>query len=413
MDRRFLTVLLLGFSSGLPLALTGGTLQAWMTDAKTDLTTIGIFSLVGLPYSFKFLWAPLLDRFNMPLLANLGRRRSWMLTWQFLLVAAIAWMGFCNPSTQAPLLATAALCVVFLSASQDITIDAYRTEVLDDKSRGRGSSLSVLGYRLAMIVSGALALRLADTGTSWQNVYLLMAACMGVGIATSFFTKEPEITAPPPRSLEEAVLAPLGNFFRRKGAIEVVLFVFLYKLDVVLATGLLTPFLMKIGYTKTQIGDVTKVFGLIATILGTLSGGFILDKIGLKRALWLFGILQGLATLSLLAIAITGSTDIWMLTTAIGLENFLSGMGNAAYAAFLMRLCDKRFTATQFALLSSIMAATRTAATSVTGVLADNLGWVNYFIVAMLSAIPGLLMLLRYDSWDAPSDAGEKENKAS
>jgi PAT family beta-lactamase induction signal transducer AmpG len=397
-SRRIFFVLLLGFSSGIPLALTGSTLQAWMASEGVDLAVIGVFSLVGLPYAVKYLWAPVMDRFVPPFL---GRRRGWMLVTQGALLLAVTAMAFSTPAAAPGVLAILSLLVAFFSASQDIVVDAWRTEVLAPEELGPGAGVHILGYRVAMLTSGAIALILADR-MPWRLVYLLMAGSLAVGIAASLLAPEPEIAGKPPRTLKEAVVEPFLEFFARPGAAVILLFIVFYKLDVVMAMALTTPFLLELGFTKTDIGAVTKGLGMVATIVGTLAGGAVVARAGMKASLWIFGVLQSVSTLSFLALARLGH-HYPMMVAAIGIENLCSGMGTAAYAAFLMSLCDKRFTATQYALLTSLMAVTRVVAGAPTGVLAKAYGWEAYFLVSALAAIPGLLLLLRYDRWRGAS----------
>jgi MFS transporter, PAT family, beta-lactamase induction signal transducer AmpG len=395
---RLFWVLLLGFSSGIPLALTGTTLQAWMATEKIDLTIIGVFSLVGLPYSVKYLWAPVMDRFIPPFL---GRRRGWMLVTQLGLVLAIAAMAFSDPAGATTLFAVLAFLVAFVSASQDIVVDAYRTEVLEPVELGPGAGVHIMGYRIAMLTSGAIALILADR-LPWKTVYLLMAGSLLVGAVASILSPEPALKEKPPASLKEAVVEPFIEFLSRPGAVGILLFVILYKLDVVMATALTTPFMLELGFTKTDIGAVTKGLGMAATIVGTLAGGAVVARVGMKASLWIFGILQSVSTLAFLMLARLGHHYPAMVA-AIGLENLCSGMGTAAYAAFLMSLCNKRFTATQYAILTSLMALTRVLVGAPTGYLAKTYGWEIYFLVSMLAAVPGLLLLLQYSRWTAPS----------
>lgn len=390
-----LVMLLLGFSSGIPLALTGSTLQAWMTDQKIDLRVIGLFALVGSPYTLKFLWAPFLDRFMPPVL---GRRRGWILISQFALILSIAAMGFSNPSQSTTFVATLAVIVAFFSASQDIVIDAYKIEVLPQEEFGVGAGLYTMGYRIAMLVSGAGALMLADGHLSWNQTYLVMAAVMLIGVVTSWFAPEPSSKIDRPHDLKEAFVLPLLEFFRRRGVLEILLFIVLYKLDVAMTMSLSTTFLIQTGFTKTDIASVTKIFGMIATVLGAILGGVVLTRIGLKKSLWIFGILQAAAGLSFMSLAHFGKV-FGLMVMAIGVENFCSGMGTAAYSAFLMGLCDRRFSATQYALLSSLMALTRVVATAPTGFMVNAWGWETFFLVSTLSAIPGLILLLRFNRW--------------
>ncbi len=395
---RLFWILLLGFSSGIPLALTGTTLQAWMATEKIDLAIIGVFSLVGLPYTVKYLWAPVMDRFIPPFL---GRRRGWMLVTQLGLGIAIAAMAFSDPAGATTLFAVLAFLVAFVSASQDIVVDAYRTEILEPVELGPGAGVHILGYRIAMLTSGALALILADR-LPWKTVYLLMAGSLLVGVVASILSPEPALKEKPPASLKEAVVEPFVEFLSRPGALGILLFVILYKLDVVMATALTTPFMLELGFTKTDIGAVTKGLGMAATIVGTLAGGAVVARMGMKASLWIFGILQSVSTLAFLVLARLGHHYPAMVA-AIGLENLCSGMGTAAYAAFLMSLCNKRFTATQYAILTSLMALTRVVVGAPTGYLAKAYGWEIYFLVSMLAAVPGLLLLLQYSRWTSPS----------
>ena len=404
-NRRMLAVLFLGFSSGIPLALIGGTLQAWMSNRNIDLTIIGIFSLVGLPYTLKFLWSPLMDRYVPPFL---GRRRGWMIICQLLLMVFISGMAFSDPAKTPGLLATLAFLVAFCSASQDIVVDAYKTEILKVEEYGMGAAVANLGYRLAMLFSGAIALILSDH-LPWSSVYLIMAASIGLGIVTSLFAPEPTEGIRVPKTLTEAVVNPFVEFFKRKGVVELVIFVTIYKLDVVVAMALMTPFMLELGFTKTDIGAVTKGFGLIATLIGTFCGGIWLSRIGIFRSLLTFGILQGISGLCFYILARMGHYYPMMVAT-IATENFFSGMGNAAYAAFLMSLCNPRFTATQFALLSSLMALMRTIVGAPTGWLAKTVGWENYFLISIFLAVPGLLLLSRFKVWErsSPRHAGSE-----
>jgi PAT family beta-lactamase induction signal transducer AmpG len=392
-SRRMFVMLLLGFSAGIPYALTAGTLQAWLATEKVDIQTIGAFALVGIPYNFKFVWAPLMDRW-FP--GFLGRRRGWILITQLCLVAAISGMALTNPGVNVEAVALLALAVAFFAASQDIVIDAYRTEVLHPEEYGAGSGVYIMGYRIAMLVSGALALIMADH-FSWRTVYLAMAATLAVGVVGTFLGPEP-VTAKPPRTLQEAVVEPLREFFSRPGSWEIVVFILLYKLDTNLATALQTKFFLDMGFTKTDIGAVTKLFGMLALITGTLAGGALIPKLGLKRALIFFGLFQGAATLLYYMMTHLGANRLGLIATISG-ENLASGMGLAAYAAFLMSLCNQRYTAMQYALLTSLMAVPTRILSAPTGFLQAAVGWEHYYVIATLSAIPGLLMLLRYDHW--------------
>jgi len=387
-------ILLMGFSSGLPLMLTGSTLQAWMKSENIDLAVIGLYSLVGLPYALKFLWAPFMDRYVPPFL---GRRRGWMLICQLALVLTIALMALLSPKREPVMTALLAVAVAFFSASQDIVVDAYKPDLLSEKEFGFGAALSTMGYRIAILFSGALALVLADY-FPWRTVYLLMAMAMGVGICSSFFAPEPEKILSP-RTMKDAIVLPFVEFFKRRGAVEVLIFIVLYKLDVVMATALTTPFMLELGFTKTDIGTVTKFFGFFASIAGTLVGGAWMMKLGLRKSLLYFGLAQGISNLSFMWLAHVGH-NYSMMVSAIAIENFCSGMGLSAFAAFMMSLCDRRFTATQFALLTSLMALTRVVASAPTGFMVKAMGWESFFLFCTLLAAPGLLLLMRYNRWE-------------
>lgn len=399
-SRRLFAVVLLGFSSGLPLALTGATLQAWMKSEKVDLSVIGLFSLVGLPYALKFLWSPLMDRFVPPFF---GRRRGWILIMQALLVISISAMALAHPALQPTWTAALAFFVCFFSASQDIVVDAYRTDVLEPNELGPGAALHITGYRIAMLVSGSIALILADR-MSWSAVYFTMAGAMLIGVFATLMAPEPGVAVRPPLNLKDAVVSPLKEFFKRTGASEILGFIVLYKIDVVMAVALTTPFMLDLGFSNTDIGAVTKSVGLIATIFGTLAGGALMVRLGLKRSLWSFGIFQGVSTVAFMILAHLGH-DYPAMVLAIGAENFCSGMGNAAFQAFLMSICDKRFTATQYALFTSFMALTRVAGGAPTGYMVKALGWQNFYLVCIFAMVPGLLLLTRYDRWTKPEIA--------
>ena len=398
---KMLLMLVLGFASGMPLALTGSTLSAWMVAEGVDIKTIGLYSLVGLPYAFKFLWSPLMDRFVPPFL---GRRRGWMIITQLLLILTISTMGFFNPASMPILIATMAVALAFFSASQDIVLDAYRTEYLKPEERGAGAGVWIMGYRVALLVSGALALILSDY-VSWKMVYFIMGIMMAIGCIATLLAPEPLNINPareriePPKSLIEAVVFPFVEFFKRPGAIEILFFVILYKIGDITAAQMTTPYILKyIGFSRTELGAIYKGFGMAATIAGALAGGAIMSKWSLKRSLMVFGVLQGVSTLVFIMLEFTGR-KLWALAVVIGTENFCGGMGTAAYTALLMGLCNKKFTATQYALLSSLMAVGRFVTGAPTGYLADAVGWVMFFVICTALALPGLLLLLRYNKW--------------
>lgn len=402
---RMLVTFFLGISSGIPLLVTGSTLQAWMTDEKVDLAVIGLFSLVGLPYTVKFFWAPVMDRYVPPLF---GRRRGWILISQMLLMLAIGSFSLVRPVESPWIVAFLAVLVSFLSASQDIVVDAYRRELLQDEELGLGSALAVNGYRIGMLISGAFALILADH-ISWNIVYLLLAASLFVGIITTCLAPGLKEEGNPPKSLHEAVIEPFSDYFKRLGAFEILAFILLYKMGDVMASSMTTPFILQLGFSKTELAAVVKTFGIFATITGGLVGGILLIKLGLCKGLWIFGILQAISTLSFSALAFLGAYSS-VLTATVAFENLTSGMGASAFTAFMASLCNKRFTATQYALLSSLMGVPRVIVSAPTGFLAERLGWVHFFFFCTLAAIPGLVFLFRYRVWQEGLSAFHGKN---
>lgn len=384
-------LLILGFASGLPLALTSGTLQAWMTVENIDLKTIGFFSLVGQAYVFKFLWSPMMDRYTPPFL---GRRRGWLLMTQAMLLLAIAAMGFLEPASQLRWMAALAVVIAFCSASQDIVFDAWKTDVLSAEERGAGAAISVLGYRLGMLVSGGLALWLADRYLGWQGMYWLMAVLLIPCMMATILAPEPSDVIPVPRSLEQAVAEPLRDFFGRNNAWLILLLIVLYKLGDAFAMSLTTTFLIRgVGFDAGEVGVVNKTLGLIATIIGALYGGVLMQRLSLFRALLIFGILQGISNAGYWLLSIT---DKHMLSMAMAVffENLCGGMGTAAFVALLMTLCNKSFSATQFALLSALSAVGRVYVGPIAGWFVETHGWAEFYLFSVFAAIPGLLLLL-------------------
>jgi len=381
--------MLLGFSSGLPLALTGGTLQAWMAVTGVDLRTIGVFALAGLPYTLKFIWSPVMDRFIPPWL---GRRRGWILIAQICLVAGIAAMAFGSPRQYPLVMGALALLVAFASASQDIVVDAYRTDVLHEKERGAGAAVFVMGYRVAMIVSGAAALILSDR-IGWRDTYLLMSIIMIACMAATAMGPEPEETIVPPKSLSEAAWGPLKDFFSRRSAFTLVLVIVLYKLGDAYAGTLTTAFLIRgLGFTPTDVGTINKGLGLVSLIIGALLGGTLMVRLGLYKALMLFGILQASSILLFMVLALAGKSYLMMII-AVAFENLCGGMGTAAFVSLLMAMCNQRYSATQYALLSSLAALGRIFIAPSSGYVVELVGWPHFFLLATISAIPGLLLL--------------------
>ncbi len=384
-------LLILGFASGLPLALTSGTLQAWMTVANVDLKTIGFFSLVGQAYVFKFLWSPVMDRYTPPFL---GRRRGWLLLTQLCLLIAIAAMGFLEPLSQLRWMAALAVVIAFCSASQDIVFDAWKTDVLAAEERGTGAAISVLGYRLGMLVSGGLALWLADRWLGWQGMYWLMAALLIPCIVATWFAPEPDDAIPAPRSLEQAVAAPLRDFFGRNNAWLILLLIVLYKLGDAFAMSLTTTFLIRgVGFDAGEVGVVNKTLGLIATIIGALWGGVLMQRLSLFRALLIFGVLQGASNAGYWLLAVTDKNMLSM-ASAVFFENLCGGMGTSAFVALLMTLCNKSFSATQFALLSALSAVGRVYVGPLAGWFVEAHGWSTFYLFSIAAAVPGLILLL-------------------
>ncbi len=401
-SRRMLVAFLMGFSCGLPLLLTTTLLQAWMKEKGVDLSLIGLMALVGLPYTIKFIWAPFLDRFTLPFL---GRRRGWLLIAQIALILSIILLGLSDPVNHPWILAFTAMLVTFFSASQDIVVDAYRREDLSDEELGLGTSFYVNGYRVGMLLASGGGLIMADH-MPFYAVYMIMAACLLPGVLTTLLTLEPEITVGTPKSLKEAVFNPLIEYFSRPGALWILAFILLYKIGDTMASAMTTSFYLDIGFSKTEIGTVVKLFGFWATVAGSLIGGILMLRLGINRSLWVFGFLQAVSTAGFAVLARIGYS-VPSLSAVIAFENLSGGMGTAAYVAFMASITNKKFTATQYALLSSLMGVPRVLASAPTGFFAKILGWESFFIACTLIAIPGMLILLKFAPW------GSKEGKRS
>ncbi|GHG82682.1 AmpG family muropeptide MFS transporter [Comamonas sp. JC664] len=376
-----------GFASGLPLWLTGVTLSAWMKDEGVNLKTIGVFALVSMPYTFKVLWAPLMDRYTLPFL---GRRRGWMLVTQVLLMGAIAAMGLLNPREAPVAMAAMAVLVTFLSASQDIVADAWRTDILTVEERGLGNSTYITGYRLGMLTAGALALTLSDV-VGWSQTYYIMGLLMGVGVVATLLATEPQGTKPP-RNLADAVVKPFVEYFTRKGAVPVLLFLVLYKLGDAIAAGMVTPFYKELGFSNTEIGALSKGLGMVSTIAGGLLAGVLMVKLGTRRSLFIFGAAQALTNLMFMGLALVGKNDL-MLAATITVDNLCGGLAVTAFAAYLMSLCHKSFSATQYALLSALGTVANRLISASSGYLAEWLGWPTFFAGTVLLAGPALILL--------------------
>lgn len=396
MPRRHLLVLiLLGFASGLPLFLTGSTLKAWMTDEKLSLATIGLFSYVTLPYTLKIFWAPLLDRYALPFF---GRRRGWMLLMQAGMAVALWQLARRDPHLGLWPVAGLALAVAFTSATFDIAVDAWRAEALDQVHLGLGNSIHITGYRVAMLISGGLALILAQA-TDWRLTYLMMACLTLLGMLATLLAPNTDARAKAPRTLGEAVVEPLRDLLRRPGIGLLLSFTVFYKLGDWLAESMTMPFLMRgMGFSKMQIGTVQKTTAMVAILLGGLIGGWMLMRMSLRRALWICGFVQAGSILGFWAISLLGR-HLPLLVAANSLENLAYGMGGSAFAALLMGSCNLKYTGTQYALFSALMALPRTFFAGFTGFLAERVGWILYFPICALAAIPGLLLLLLWDRW--------------
>ena len=383
-------MLVLSLSSGLPLALSTGTLQAWLATTSVDISTVAFFSLVGLPYTFKFIWAPIMDRFIPPFL---GRRRGWILLTQLVLVLLIIKMAFTSPDQQIVLMGMLAVALAFCSASQDIAINAYTADLLKPKERGFGAAVTVSGYRIAMLISGGLAWIIADQ-VGWQFTYCLMAGLVGMCTIAAFFGPEPAWDKVAPVSLQDAVYLPLREFLFRKQGIAILVLIVLYKLGDASAISLNSLFFIREqGFTLTETGVMYKWLGIVATILGAFIGGSFVVTHGLYKPLLWFGIAQAVTNLGYMLLAIIGKSYIGMVLV-IGIDQLIGGMGTAVFLAFLIALCDHRFTATQFALLSALSAIGRVFIGPPAGFMIETVGWTTFFLLTFLIAIPSLLMLV-------------------
>jgi len=386
--------LLLGFASGLPLALSSGTLQAWLTVEGVDLKTLGWLTVLGLPYTYKFGWAPLLDRYQIGGRAG-GRRRGWLVGLQFAMAGILVAMSFSEPMAPGGLvwLASMAFLLVVFSASFDIVFDAWRAESLTPEQRGLGAAWSVIGYRIAMLVSGGMALMLADLYLGFAGTYRVMAGLCLVLAVVAAFAPEPS-TARPPANLRAAVVEPFREFFGRKAAWWLLAAIVLYKLGDAFAGSLSTAFLIRgAGFSAAEVGAVNKGMGLVATLIGGLAGGLLLARIGLWGGLFLFGMLQAVTNLGFWWLAGLADPGVLDMTMVVLLENLAGGMGTAAFVAFLMTLCDQRFTATQFALLSALASVGRVWVGPFAGHAASAWGWAPFFMGSFFAALPGLVLL--------------------
>ena len=407
--RKMLICIFTGFSSGLPLYILISLIPAWLRSEQVDLATIGFFALTGLPYTWKFLWSPLLDRFVPPFL---GRRRGWILISQLLLILSLTCFGFLNPQTQngLQLIAAAATLVAFFSATQDIVLDAYRREILADTELGLGNSIHVNAYRIAGFIPGSLSLILADY-LPWTTVFIITALFMLPGIfMTLFLSYEPKIDLPPQRTLADTIIKPFQEFFSRKGvlsALGILGFIFLYKLGDSMATALITPFYLDMGFSKTDIGLVVKNASVWPMLLAGIVGGIIMLKIGINRALWLFGFVQIITILGFAWLASYGHFEVVttkalvILTIVVAAEYIGIGLGTSAFVAFMARETNPLYTATQLALFTSLSALPRTLCNSQAGVLIEHFGYYDYFWFCFFLAVPGMLCLFWVAPWNS------------
>jgi len=398
LNRRMLICVFLGFTSGLPLFILLSLLQAWLAKSGLNVKALGLFALVMFPYTWKFLWSPLMDRFHF---GRMGRRRGWMFLTQIGLFFGIGAMGMLDPQTQIGTIAFMASVVAFLSASQDIVIDAFRREILPEEELGLGSAIHVNAYKLSGMVPGALSLVLADL-MPWQTVFWITAGFMLPGLLCTLAVREPVVYGVPPKNLREAVVLPFREFVNRGGwnkALWVLAFIFLYKLGDSMATALATKFYIDLGFSMTQIGVVSKTTSLWASVVGGIVGGVWMIRLGINKALWVFGVIQAVAILGFAWLAQVGASTV-ALAVVIGVEAFGVGLGTAAFVAYIMRETDPRYTATQFALFTSLAAVPRTFVNSSVGYIVANMGWFNFFILCFILALPGMAMLLKIAPWN-------------
>ncbi len=406
-NRRMLICVFTGFASGMPLYVLFQLVPAWLSDSGVSLAEIGLFSLIQFPYTWKFIWAPLMDRWVPPFL---GRRRGWMLITQLALILAMGFLGAVEPALSLGTVAVLAVAVAFFSASQDIVLDAFRREILPDRELGMGNAIHVQAYRISSLVPGSLSLILADI-MPWHTVFWITAAFMLLGVAMSLLVAEPESELPEATGLRNAIIAPFSEYLGRRGwqgMLLVLAFMVLYKIGDNMATALATPFYLDMGFTKTQIGLVAKHAALWPAIIGALLGGLIMVRTGINRALWLFGVVQVVSILGFAVLAANGPL-IWLLAVVISFEYLGVGMGTAAFTAFIARETSRTFAATQFALFTALASAPRTLANASTGIIVEAIGWVDFFLLCAVLALPGMVLLF----WVAPWSAREGEEAKS
>ena len=406
LNKRMLICIFTGFSSGLPLFVLYQLVPGWLRDQGVSLAEIGLFSLIGIPYVWKFIWSPLIDRYS---LGSIGRRRSWMLITQLLLLVSIAAFGWVNPTENIWSVAYLAAGVAFFSATQDIVLDAYRRELLPDNELGLGNSIHVQAYRLSGLVPGSLAFILADH-ISWQSVFLVVAAFMILGVLLTLFIKELETEHNAPKTLKEAVVLPFKDFINSNGlkaACYTLAFLVLYKLGDNMATALQTPFFIDLGFSKTEIGVVAKTASIIAMTIGIVVGGIVMIKLSINRALWLFGFVQIASILGFAALAEIGHNN-YALAIAMGFEYLGVGLGTAAFTAYIAKTTNPAFAATQIALFTALAALPRTFANATTGFIVEQIGWTNFYFLCTALAVPGMVMLFKVAPWNEPNSVNNK-----
>jgi len=397
LNKRMLICIFTGFSSGLPLFVLYQLVPGWLRDQGVSLAEIGLFSLIGIPYVWKFLWSPLIDRYSI---GKIGRRRSWMLVTQVLLLISIAAFGVVNPTENIWSVAYLAAAVAFFSASQDIVLDAYRRELLPDNELGLGNSIHVQAYRFSGLVPGSLAFILADH-ISWQSVFIIVATFMVLGILLTLFIKELDTEHDAPKSLKDAIVLPFKDFIQSNGVKSAgftLAFLVLYKLGDNMATALQTPFFIDMGFSKTEIGVIAKTASMIAMTVGIVVGGIVMIKLSINRALWLFGFVQIASILGFAALAEIGHNN-YALAIAMGFEYLGVGLGTAAFTAFIARTTNPAFAATQIALFTALAVLPRTFANATTGFIVEQIGWTQFYFLCTALAIPGMLMLIKVAPW--------------
>ena len=383
---------LTGFASGLPLFILISLIPAWLRIENIDLKVIGLFSLIQLPFTWKFIWAPIFDRYKI----LMGRRRGWLIVFQILLLLSIASLGFFNAAIDLKTIALISFLIAIFSASHDVVIDAYRREILDNAELGIGNAIHVNAYKISSLIPGSLSLILADM-IPWQNVFLITSLFMLVGIGMTLAVKEPDTQYIQPKNFKDSVIQPFISFFKKNGrqnALYILLFIFLYKLGDSMATALVTPFYIDLNFSMTEIGIIAKNAGLWASVIGGFLGGIWMIKIGINKALWIFGFLQLVTIIPFIVLSMVGHNLI-LLGITVGLESFAMGLGTTALIAFISKQTDPRYTATQFALFTSLASIPRSITNASTGFIVESLGWTNFFYLCFMLAIPGMLLLLK------------------